>query len=73
MKSINQNTNTQVTFVGALMAVIVMWLIGHFAPELMAVAPAGLETAIGGVIVFLLGLVTPHDAAIIGTIPDLDE
>jgi hypothetical protein len=45
----NQSSVTAVLFSGAA-ATVLMWLLGFFAPELMATAPTGLETAIGTLI-----------------------
>ena len=42
-------TSTNVGIAAGL-AVITMWLLGYFAPDLMTAAPVGLEAAITGVI-----------------------
>lgn len=58
----NKQTNVQVTAFATGVAVIVIWLLGYFVPDLMAEAPKGLEAALTGMIVFLLGLVMKPDA-----------
>jgi hypothetical protein len=43
----------QATGLGAMFAVLIIWLMGYYQPELMATAPVGLEAALtGGISVF---------------------
>ena len=60
----NGSTNVQVVGLAAGLATIVMWLLGFFAPELMASAPTGLEAAITGIFSVLVGLLMKPDAGI---------
>jgi len=41
-------TSVKTVGIGASAAVILMWLLGYYQPELMATAPTGLEAAFTG-------------------------
>jgi hypothetical protein len=60
-------TNVQTIGLAAAATVIIMWLLGFFAPDLMATAPVGLEAAITGVVVVITGWLLPKDKFIKGT------
>jgi len=49
----------QATGLGAMLAVLVIWLTGYFAPDLMATAPVGLEAALTGGLAVLIGWLVP--------------
>lgn len=53
----------QATGLGAMVAVLVIWLMGFYQPELMATAPVGLEAALTGGLSVLLGWVVPNKKA----------
>jgi hypothetical protein len=63
----NDQTNIQTVGLAAGATVIVMWLLGFFAPDLMATAPTGLEAAITGVVAVMAGYVLPKDKFTKGT------
>ena len=65
MKS--DQTNVQTIGLAAAATVIIMWLLGFFAPDLMATAPVGVEAAITGVVVVITGWLLPKDKFIKGT------
>ena len=56
------NTTVATVGGGALAATIVIWLLGYFAPDLMATAPAGLEAAFGGLITIALTYFLPSSS-----------
>ena len=58
----NANTNVQTTAVATFVAALVFWLLGYFQPELMATAPAGLESGLAGVIIAVIGYFVPQKA-----------
>ena len=60
----NGSTNTQIVALSAGLATIVMWLLGYFAPGLMATAPTGLEAGITAVFTVVVSLLLPPDAGI---------
>ena len=60
----NGRTNVQVVGLSAGLATVVIWLLGFFAPELMATAPTGLEAAITGIFAVIAGAVLKDDAGI---------
>ena len=62
----NGSTNTQVIGLSAGLATVCMWLLGHYAPELMADAPTGLEAATTGILTVLAGTIFKPDAGIKG-------
>lgn len=64
----NGSTNVQVVGISAGLATIVMWLLGYFAPELMASAPTGVEAAITGIFSVTVGLFLKPNAGI-GSLP----
>jgi len=49
----------QATGLGAMLAVLLIWLTGYFAPDLMATAPVGLEAALTGGLAVLIGWLVP--------------
>ncbi len=55
----NETSVVKVGVSGAL-AMLVIWLLGHYQPELMETAPVGLETAFGALITGVLTYVIPH-------------
>ncbi len=60
----NGKTNVQVIAVAGFIATLVMWLLGHYQPELMATAPAGLEAGLTATLIALAGSTLQHDAGI---------
>ncbi len=62
----NQRTNVQVVGVAAGVTTIVIWLLGYFAPALMATAPTGLEAAITGIITVIVGSSMHHESTLVG-------
>jgi hypothetical protein len=60
----NGSTNVQVVGFAAGLATLIMWLIGHYQPELMADAPVGAEAAITGVVSVFIGLILKPNAGI---------
>lgn len=60
----NGKTNVQMIGLAAGLATVVIWLLGYFAPELMATAPTGLEAAITGIFAVVVGAVANEDAGI---------
>ena len=57
----NSETNTQTSIIATFLAAVVFWLAGHFLPELMASAPAGLEAGLAGTLIVLIGYMAPKD------------
>lgn len=53
----------QATGLGAMFAVITIWLMGFYMPELMATAPVGLEAALTGGISVFAGWLIPNKKA----------
>jgi hypothetical protein len=53
----------QATGLGAMFAVLAIWLMGFYMPELMATAPVGLEAALTGGISVLAGWMIPNKKA----------
>ena len=49
----------QATGLGAMIAVVAIWLMGYFVPDLMATAPVGLEAALTGGLSVLMGWIVP--------------
>ena len=63
----SDQTNVQTIGLAAGATVIIMWLLGFFAPDLMATAPVGVEAAITGMVVVITGWLLPKDKFIKGT------
>lgn len=57
-----QNKANAVGFSSAL-AVILIWLLGHYQPDLMESAPAGLEAAFVGVIAYVMARLRKENRA----------
>lgn len=58
----NGSTNVQVIGGAGAFAMIVIWLLGYFLPELMATAPTGLEAGITVLFSIGAGVLFKHDA-----------
>ena len=58
---VNTQTNVQTTALATGVAAIFMWLMGYFAPDLMAAAPTGLEAILTGMIIAVIGLLLPKE------------
>jgi hypothetical protein len=63
----SDQTSVQTIGIAAGTTVIIMWLLGFFAPDLMATAPTGLEASITGVVVVITGWLLPKEKFIKGT------
>ena len=57
----NTSTNVQTTALAGAGAAILMWLLGFFAPDLMATAPTGLEAATTTIIAVAVGYALPKE------------
>jgi len=62
----NQNTNVQTVSVAALFAAVVIWLLGYFAPDLMATAPMGFESLLSGGFIAIMSYLLPRDKVTLG-------
>lgn len=63
----SDQTNVQTIGLAAGITVIIMWLLGYFAPDLMAEAPTGIEATITGGIVVIAGWLLPKEKFLKGT------
>lgn len=63
----DNQTNVQTVGLAAGATVIIMWLLGFYASDLMATAPTGVEAAITGVVVVITGWFVPKDKFTKGT------
>lgn len=58
----NGSTNVQIVGIVTGLTTLVLWLLGYFFKDLMATAPAGLESAIAGVLAVLVAAFMKSDA-----------
>lgn len=63
----NTSTNVQTTALAAGVTTVLLWLLGFFAPDLMAAAPTGLEAAITGIVAVAAGYLLPKEKLEKGT------
>lgn len=53
------DSSVESTVISAFLAMLAVWLLGYFAPELMETAPTGLEAGLGGALTVLLNYIIP--------------
>ena len=64
MYKVNGSTNVQLVGLAAALATILIWILSHYAPALMADAPAGLEAAMTGIFTVIVGTLAKPNAGI---------